>query len=428
MSTYPLVQVEGALAMPHMRPLNRVPPPFGREWALIPPHFSLRTELHALYAALLRTACLSAEAFRKVCRWETGLRTRSETRRPAAAPVGATLNVAQAQQAAAAALQRKTASAPPAADASPLAPLERTPPRNHKLTATAVGIGGAAVLAWIVASHTQPGEHRNATRASTDAPASVPDNTPTKLPANALTHAPVSHGASASQRLAEARASHDLSYSGSVTAGAPKVNAPLTDSARNTADAGVAASASVVARQPDAAVAPSKATPASSAPPAPLVSARPTEPRPPKAATVRAEPHDYAAQANPNTPLRAPLSRKAEPASRASHTAKARHASVESRAGSARGDIGRHVAHEFAPSRSAPLATTQRAHGGYSTAEAYSPRQPSIEAANDYTSITTYAVTHAAPASRASAPVDSTDWVNHVSQRRVTEVPDRFSK
>ncbi|MEK6295021.1 MAG: hypothetical protein V4793_27265, partial [Paraburkholderia tropica] len=158
--------MEGALAMPHMRPLNRVPPPFGREWALIPPHFSLRTELHALYAALLRTACLSAEAFRKVCRWETGLRTRSETRRPAAAPVGATLNVAQAQQAAAAALQRKTASAPPAADTSPLAPLERTPPRNHKLTATAVGIGGAAVLAWIVASHTQPGEHRNATRAS----------------------------------------------------------------------------------------------------------------------------------------------------------------------------------------------------------------------------------------------------------------------
>ncbi|RQN40969.1 hypothetical protein [Paraburkholderia tropica] len=428
MSTYPLVQVEGALAMPHMRPLNRVPPPFGREWALIPPHFSLRTELHALYAALLRTACLSAEAFRKVCRWETGLRTRSETRRPAAAPVGATLNVAQAQQAAAAALQRKTASAPPAADASPLAPLERTPPRNHKLTATAVGIGGAAVLAWIVASHTQPGEHRNATRASTDAPASVPDNTPTNVPANALTHAPVSHDASASQRLAEARASHDLSYSGSVTAGAPKVNAPLTGSARITADAGVAASAIVVARQPDAAVAPSKTTSASSAPPAPLVSARPTEPRPPKAATVRAEPHDYAAQANPNTPLRATLSRKAEPASRASHTAKARHASVESRAGSARGDIGRHVAHEFAPLRSAPLATTQRAHGGYSTAEAYSPRQPSIEAANDYTSITTYAVTHAAPASRASAPVDSTDWVNHVSQRRVTEVPDRFSK
>jgi hypothetical protein len=428
MSTYPLVQVEGALAMPHMRPLNRVPPPFGREWALIPPHFSLRTELHALYAALLRTACLSAEAFRKVCRWETGLRTRSETHRPAAAPVGATLNVAQAQQAAAAALQRKTAGASPAAAASPLAPLaplERTPPRNHKLTATAVGIGGAAVLAWIVASHTQPGDSRSASKASADSPASVPTNAATHAPANA----PVNHGASASQRLAEARAEHELSYSGSVTASAPTVAAPVKSSAPNTADKTVAASAIVVAQQPNTAIAPSKATSASSVAPAPLVAARPAEPmRPSRAASVRVERHDYAAKANPNTPLRATLTRKAEPASRASSTNKARHAPVESRTRSARGDTGRHIAHEFAPLRSEPLATTRRAHGAYSTAEAYSPRQPSVEAANDYTSITTYAVTHAAPASRASAPVDNTEWVNHVSQRRVTEVPERFSK
>ncbi|CAG9217010.1 conserved hypothetical protein [Paraburkholderia tropica] len=431
MSTYPLVQVEGALALPHMRPLDRVPPPFGREWALIPPHFSLRTELHALYAALLRTVCLSAEAFRKVCRWESGRRTRSETPRPAAAPVGAKLDVAQAQRAAAASLQRKAAGAASASSASVAAdsaPVERTPPRNHKLTASAVGIGGAALLAWIVASHVQVGESKR---------------TP-----EAASKAPVNQDASASQRLAEARASHDLSYSGSVVASAPHIarGTPATDAAatstpRKPVETGVAIGATVVAQQPGAAATtaatsaaarsalPANVKPAESATPAASL-------RTPKAAPLRVERHDYAAASNPNTPMRATLAPKAEPASRAASKAKARHASAassetrETRTQTARGNTSRHAAHEFAPQHSAPLAVTRRAHGAYSTAEMYSPRQHSVEAADDYASVTTYAVTHAAPqsASRASTSADGTEWVSHVSQRRVTEVPDRFSK
>lgn len=98
MSTFPLVQVEGALAIPRMRPLNRVPPPFGREWLLMPPHFSLRAELQAFYAAILRTVCLSAQAFREAYRWDSHRRVIPEPPRPAAAPVAGTLNAAQAQQ------------------------------------------------------------------------------------------------------------------------------------------------------------------------------------------------------------------------------------------------------------------------------------------------------------------------------------------
>ncbi|WP_321783281.1 hypothetical protein [Paraburkholderia sp. J94] len=427
-----------------MRPLDRVPPPFGREWALIPPHFSLRTELHALYAALLRTVCLSAEAFRKVCRWESGRRTRSETPRPAAAPVGAKLDVAQAQRAAAASLQRKAAgaSAASASMAADSAPVERTPPRNHKLTASAVGIGGAALLAWIVASHVQVGESKR---------------TP-----EAASKAPVNQDASASQRLAEARASHDLSYSGSVVASAPHIargGTPATDAAatstpRKPVGTGVAIGATVVAQQPNAAAttaATSAAIPAATSAAATSAAARSALPanvkpaesatpaaalRTPKAAPLSVERHDYAAAANPNTPMRATLAPKAEPASRAAIKAKARHASAassetrETRTQTARGNTSRHAAHEFAPQHSAPLAVTRRAHGAYSTAEMYSPRQHSVEAADDYASVTTYAVTHAAPqsASRASTSADGTEWVNHVSQRRVTEVPDRFSK
>jgi len=33
-----------------------------------------------------------------------------------------------------------------------------------------------------------------------------------------------------------------------------------------------------------------------------------------------------------------------------------------------------------------------------------------------------------ATVSRARIDTDSTEWMNHMSQRRVTEIPDRFSK
>src|ERR1700744_3117835 len=49
MSTIPLTLIEGAIAMPRLRPLRYVPTSFGRDWALLPPARNWRAELKALY-------------------------------------------------------------------------------------------------------------------------------------------------------------------------------------------------------------------------------------------------------------------------------------------------------------------------------------------------------------------------------------------
>jgi len=69
-------------------------------------------------------------------------------------------------------------------------------------------------------------------------------------------------------------------------------------------------------------------------------------------------------------------------------------------------------------------------HRGYPQAQRYSPRQTRANLADEYASILSYAKTYA-PARTSNSPavpVDITEWVNHVSQRRITEVPDRFAK
>jgi hypothetical protein len=71
-TTIPLTLIEGSMALPSLAPLGRLlPPPFGRDWALLPPGYSLRAELKALYAAVLRTFCLNAETIRALCQWES---------------------------------------------------------------------------------------------------------------------------------------------------------------------------------------------------------------------------------------------------------------------------------------------------------------------------------------------------------------------
>jgi hypothetical protein len=68
-----------------------------------------------------------------------------------------------------------------------------------------------------------------------------------------------------------------------------------------------------------------------------------------------------------------------------------------------------------------------------SVAGDYSPLAPSARLNGDYDSVTMSAGTHV----RNVAPVtirqdrvntNSTEWMNHMSQRRVTDVPDSFSK
>ncbi|MFD1555517.1 hypothetical protein ACFSHT_07725 [Paraburkholderia silviterrae] len=393
-----------------MRPLTRVPPPFGRDWALMPPHFSLRTELQALYAAFLRTVCLSAEAFRQACRWDLHRRFVPEPPRPAAAPVGDTLNAAQAQQAAADTLQHPAAGARAARTA---ARVERTPPSSHRLAATAIAIGGAVLLTWIVASHTQFGDGK--------------DRTVLHTPASPVS----STDASVSARLSDERAQHDLTMS-SAAGNNKDVAAPTT--AR-------AASAPAAALQPTATAA-SNATPSQAPASAPIIitpdalraptlAGAPATASPSKPATAVRP--DYTGRTHASTPQRATLTPQAtltgDRAAKAANLAKSRQA-ADAREFTTYKEAGRHPAHDFAPHRSAPLVTTQRTHGMYSEAADYSPLQSSGTSSDDYPSLTTYAGTRTAPppASRATVNVDNTEWVNHVSQRRVTEVPDSFAK
>src|SRR5262249_54468454 len=69
-STIPLTLVAGEIAMPRLRPLELVSRSVGREWSLLPPNVTFRTELRALYAAMMRTFCLSAAAIRALSRWD----------------------------------------------------------------------------------------------------------------------------------------------------------------------------------------------------------------------------------------------------------------------------------------------------------------------------------------------------------------------
>jgi hypothetical protein len=138
-STSHYTLIAGAMRMPRLRPLELVSRAVGREWALLPPNVSLRTELKALYAALMRTVCLSASAIRLMCHWDP------QTLREIATPVF-------------------RPSPTPADQKNPI-PLDlRHPERgaahkqrqwNSTLAGGACAVSGAAVIAWLLASHTR---------------------------------------------------------------------------------------------------------------------------------------------------------------------------------------------------------------------------------------------------------------------------------
>ncbi|CAG9274884.1 conserved hypothetical protein [Paraburkholderia unamae] len=380
MSTIPFVQVEGTLALPHIRPLARLPASFGKEWALTAPHFSLRTELRALYAAIMRTVCLSVEAFRAAARWDHLRIPVPMPPAPVAAPVAPEPARATATRAGHA--QRTSA-----------ATGQATPPfERRKLTGGAVAIGSAALLAWIVASHTPSGTQTASSKADS--------------------HANASAGHDAAQRLADARAEHDHAVAGGTapqaaatqpaTAPAPKIASPIaTAPAPKTASSTAIAPASTIAL--------------------PITASE--RKAPPASAAVRAQ-RDFSVQ---------PQAKTAAPARLVQREKLGNDRALKRAAGqrvAGRGTSLRHGAHEFAPYREASPVTTQRSRGSYSQAQVYSPRQSSANPVDEYASVLTYANTYATPraANRPTVAADSTDWVNHVSQRRVTEVPDRFAK
>jgi len=70
MPSTPFTLIEGAYALPRLRPLAHLPAPFGRDWSAHPPGEAWRTELELLCVALLRTACLRDKDMFVCCAWQ----------------------------------------------------------------------------------------------------------------------------------------------------------------------------------------------------------------------------------------------------------------------------------------------------------------------------------------------------------------------
>ncbi|TAL92311.1 MAG: hypothetical protein EPN73_25310 [Paraburkholderia sp.] len=353
MSTIPLTLIEGAMALPRTHPLERLPRSFGREWALLPPNVSFRAELKALYAAMLHTFCLSADAIRSACRWEP---LKAKRAGPAtASPVSVAPD----------------SPAPPACAAhvdlriSPVAP----PVSNRKrmVLGGACAVGGAAVLAWIALS-------------SSHSPPDVPDDVASAdVPASP--HIP---------SVQDALRNDDVRLSASSRA---RGRGQTTETATKSASAATTTTAS-----------------ASSGSGAIKRSAR-------RHATE-------VARANVKS------SRKST--REATGATYAKSLKADQRKAAQVTSASRRSATPNVVATGQRTATAHRPDVALSTTGRFSPNAGSTASTDDYASIRTWAATlTSSPATpRAPARTNNTsgDWMNGMTQRRVTEVPDSFSR
>lgn len=388
-TTIPLTLIEGAMALPRLRPLGHLPAPFGRDWALLPPGHSLRAELKALYAALLRTFCLNAQTIRSICQWETP-RTPPEVpfvfTTPAAstAAFDARLDESAQTSAAAAASAFAPVSAPAVPAARSAASLHWGAWGGSAWGGGACALGGAAMLAWIALGHP----------------------------------------------------SHQQAASGNEA----------TETRLATRDAQVTRSPGLNAATAQHAAANSNAPALGAAPSSKRNDGAPSSPRM-KLDAVAALPRHNSASVTPTTaPLKAPA---ASPRVTASNSATHRRDNLHPAASAPRDKNHRNRLQMGASARLADApamngdkpptnvpAIARSTTPKTSAAGAYSPIAPSPLGIDDYASITLSAgiqLRHIAPPARAAqasqnATSGATDWTNHLSQRRVTDVPDQFAK
>ncbi|CAB3794138.1 hypothetical protein LMG28614_03863 [Paraburkholderia ultramafica] len=364
MSTIPLTLVEGPIALPRVRPLGHLPAPFGRDWALLPPGHSWRTELKALYAAMLRTFCMSDKAILSFCRWVP-----LNPRRAAAAASAAT-----AKRATVFAPPRDEAphvfaeaAALPMAEGPAVGTLSRgAPPHWRALAGGACALSGAAMLAWIAFGHLAHRQLIDDVKPADTVTASL-DAQPAKPPQHRLSDAVTTREPAAGKGNARTRSA------ASARVGGAPIYAPAPNQTRATA----------------------------------------------------------ARRASTNDTL--------------SHRRHALRETTDSRREKAR----RYLAHGAAANPLSQIAAmsddmpriavppvAQRASPRPSAAGSYSPLAPARLGIDEYADVTTFAATHLrdmAPPSRPATSINpsaanGTEWMNHLSQRRVTEVPDQFAK
>ncbi|ACC69908.1 hypothetical protein PPMP20_31005 [Paraburkholderia phymatum] len=359
MSTPPLTLVAGELAMPRLRQLDLVSRSVGREWSLLPPGANFRTELRALYAAMMRTFCMSAAFIRAKSRWDTHAAQPQPAATAPCAPVFKADTISLGMR-------------------EPVLVSARKGRPTNALAGGAFVIGGAALIAWLMANHPR--------HASSPDLAAAPEVTRNIL----------------SRQDGHAAARAGQAHSRSV--GVERfVDAPL---AWNRARGDLLA--------------------------------RNAEPTPVTSHAIDAHPRV------PSTRTKQPATGHPVHARRDGRDARKTNAEKRERDTVAKADV-RHAWRatppltDIAPHQSLRLpAGSQMASGQPprhlpSIAGAYSPAAPSARFDSDYGSVAMSAGTHVsdippAPIHHDRVDTDSTDWMNHMSHRRITDAPDSFSK
>jgi hypothetical protein len=381
-TTIPLTLIEGSMALPRLRPFGHLPAPFGRDWALLPPGRSLRAELKALYAALLRTFCVDARAIHALCRWDPARKS---------PPVNAAAIIHSASfpfETSAGEISPTPQGAAPSASAGQ-ASVRGTAARWGAWSGGTCVLGGAAVLAWLAFGHsTQRQTGSDATPGST-----VSANRGTLTANSRATDIAATHRAANNEATV-----HTLS---DVSSAARVATAPAPGSASAGVSpnmAGASRSAEIAPRRTAAIVMPVTVAPA-------RVATNQTPSR-------RRDKLREKAVILPDVIQRGHSSR--------STTIR----SPDPRA-----------ANDGMPQIVIP-AIAQSASPKPSAAGPYSPIAPSPLGTDEYASLTLSAGTHlrniAPPPRPASSnntsATGATEWMNHMSQRRVTDVPDQFAK
>ncbi|WP_106313824.1 hypothetical protein [Paraburkholderia sp. BL18I3N2] len=372
MSTIPFTPIQGYLAMPRLRPLGHVPASFGRDWALLPPGHSLRAELKALYAAMLRTFCMSDQAIRSLCRWSP-----PEERRATAAPAP----LFEKPFDAAAQIAAAAAAVPPIL---PHAHATGVRGSGHHWSALAGGacvLGGTAMLGWIGFDHLM---HRDT-----------------------ATH---------------------MDFAGKVSherdSRSAKALPPVAITARAMDNAAASMSAAVAVSTPTFSTAAPEFAPASR----PATASVPVPvPASDSASTLRfASAHVVADKTVSHR--RQPVRERSRKQVEQIHPRGARLAVANQspHAMTSGGEVTRGATPTVAVNASPKL----------SAAGAYSPVAPARLGVDEYAGVSMSAATHVrdiAPTPRTgssnnSSSTSGTEWMNHLSQRRVTDVPDQFAK
>jgi hypothetical protein len=155
MTSTPLTLIEGAFALPPLRPLNHPSEPFGCDWALLPHAPCWRAGLDSLYAALLRTVCIRDQQLLSYGQWVSIDGVLTGVKRPAEAlvadatrPAGEPANTAAAGRPA---MQRKVPQGPmriALKARSPRIARRRSVWNRRTVAASAAVAGCVAVLAW----------------------------------------------------------------------------------------------------------------------------------------------------------------------------------------------------------------------------------------------------------------------------------------